>query len=61
VTDPIQPIGPRRDLPPVSPAQRRNRRLDEDQRKEREQRQNPRREPRREPPEDGEHLIDIEA
>ena len=61
MTDPIRPIGPRRDVPPISPVERRQWRVDEDERREREQRRNPRREPRREPPEDGEHLIDIEA
>jgi hypothetical protein len=60
MTDPIQPVGPR-EIPPVKPVERRQWRVDGDQRRERDQRRQPRREPPRRPPGDEEHLIDIEA
>jgi hypothetical protein len=61
MTDPIRPIGPRDDVPGVTPVQRRRPRDDDEREREREQRHDqPRRNPPRRPS-DPERLIDVEA
>jgi hypothetical protein len=60
MTEPIRPIGPRKELPGIAPVQRRRPRDEDDREREREQRRNqPRRTPPR--PDDPERLIDVEA
>jgi hypothetical protein len=60
MVEPIRPVGRDNAIPPVSPVVRRRRDRDEpDEERERDSRERPEPPPRR--PDDGEHLIDVEA
>jgi hypothetical protein len=60
MVEPIRPVGRDDAIPPVSPVVRRRRDRDEpDEERERDSRERP--EPPRRRPDDGEHLIDVEA